>query len=70
MSMSQVIQVEKVNKYGSDLIYPRNALAEKACALWGQKTITLRNIGALKDMGFIVEQVVMANGKVIKTGEL
>ena len=70
MSMPQVIQVEKVSKYGSDLIYPRNELAEKACALWGQKTITPRNIGALKDMGFIVEQVVMANGKPIKTGEL
>lgn len=70
MSMSQVIQVEKVNRYGSDLIYPRNELAEKACALWGQKTITLRNIGALKDMGFVVEQVVMANGKAIKMGDL
>ena len=37
MSMSQVIQVEKVNKYSSDLIYPRNALAERLARYGGRK---------------------------------
>ena len=72
MSMSQVIQVEKVNKYGSDLIYPRNALAEKACALLNnQKTLTAVNISRLKAMGFIVKQVVTgAGGQLLEVGDL
>ena len=72
MSMSSVIQVEKINRYGSDLIYPRNELAERACALLNnQKTLTAVNIGRLKEMGFIVKQVVTGvGGKLLEVGEL
>lgn len=72
MTMQNIIQVEKINRYGSDLIYPKNDLAEKACALLNnQKTLTAVNITRLKTMGFVVKQVVTGEGdKLIEVGTL
>ncbi len=68
--MDNIIEVEKKTSYGSPYIYPANDQAVKACALWNQKTMTPQNIERLKDMGFIVKQVVVAAGKNIEVAVL
>lgn len=71
MSMVQVVHVEKKNKYGNELIYPVNEQAQNICdALGGQKTLTLANVKAFKNMGFIFKQCVMVNGALMIVGEL
>lgn len=71
MSMSQILEVEKRNRYGSEYIYPLNEQAQRACALLNnQKSLTAQNIERLKDMGFIIKQVMTANGKQMEVGEL
>ena len=68
--MDTLIEVEKKTHYGSEYIYAVNDLAHKACALWGQKSFTPKNIEHLKALGFKVVQVMQANGKVMQVGEL
>ena len=70
MSMSQVIEVTRRNSHGTDFFDPANEQAENACALWGQKTITLRNMGALKKMGFVIKEVIVRGDKRHFLGDL
>ena len=69
--MKQNIQVEARNKYGTPYFYPLNKEAKEAINLFGnRKSLSLANIEALKKMGFVIEQMVMAGGKAIKVGVL
>lgn len=71
MSMQQIIEVERKNRYGNDLIYPVNDQAKNACAvLGGQKTLTMEDVKRFKVMGFIIRQVVQAGDKLVTVGEL
>lgn len=71
MNMQNIIEVEKRVHYGSEYIYPINDQAVKACELLGaQKTLTPLNIVKLKAMGFVIRQVMTANGKQMTVGEL
>lgn len=69
--MQNIVEVEKEEKYGRDLIYPLNDTAKLACELAGnQKTLTVANIETLKRMGFVVKQVAHISGKRIEVGDL
>lgn len=61
--LPQYIEVEKINKYGNDLIYPVCDTAKKFCKLLGkQKTLTMANVEAIKDIGFGVRCCVRGHG--------
>lgn len=70
MSITSTIQVTRRNKYGTDFFHPANDQAENACALWGQKTLTLVNMGALKKMGFTIDEIIVRGDKRHFLGEL
>lgn len=65
-----IIEVERKNAHGTDFFYPRNPTAENAAALWEQKTLTVRNMGKLKKLGFVIMEVVTAQGKKLEVGAL
>jgi hypothetical protein len=52
--MDNTITVNIVNKYGNDKIYPVCPLSQGFCKLLVQKTLTERDIGIIKSMGFAV----------------
>lgn len=56
--MENVIQVELRGVYGRELAYPANELAHKLAKLLGTKTFPRATLLALKDMGYVVGQVV------------
>lgn len=72
MSMKEIIEIERINKYGNNLLYPVNDQAKLVCKLvGGQKTLTTANVKHLKAMGFTVRQVVQVDdGKTVTVGEL
>lgn len=51
------IAVEIKNNYGSQAIYPANPAAVLFAQLLNQKTLTARDIGLIKQLGYGVEQV-------------
>ncbi|KKL58044.1 hypothetical protein LCGC14_2229320 [marine sediment metagenome] len=53
--MKKTIKVKIKNVYGSDLCYPLT-YAKELETLTGNKTLTARNIEALKGLGFSFEQ--------------
>lgn len=70
--MKEIIEVEIINKYGNELIYPLNEQAKNACkVVGGQKTLTMNNIKHFKAMGFTIRRMVQVEGgKPINVGEL
>jgi hypothetical protein len=56
--MDNIIEVEVRNVYGNKLVYPANELAHKFAKLLGTKTFNRETILGLKDMGYVVGQVV------------
>lgn len=53
-----IIEVEVRSVYGNKLAYPANELAHKFAKLLNTKTFNRETIAGLKDMGYVVGQVV------------
>ena len=56
--MDNIIEVEVRNVYGNKLVYPANELAHKFAKLLNTKTFNRQTILGLKDMGYVVGQVI------------
>jgi hypothetical protein len=63
--MNNEVQVERKSVYGVEKLYPVNALADKLAAFKGQKTLTMNDVAALKDMGFTVALYARDPGKLV-----
>lgn len=69
--MDRVIKLEKKVHYGRPFLYPANEQAQNACALLNkQETLTESNIKNLKNMGFMIKEVVRAGDRLVDVGEL
>ena len=56
--MENVVQVEIRMVYGKGLIYPRNATAFIFAKMLGVKTFSREQVQGMRDLGYIVGQVV------------
>lgn len=66
-----IIYVTIDKAYGRRIIYPYCEQAKKLCKmLGGQKSLTEQNIRDAYDFGLAVHQVVVANGKEVKVGQI
>lgn len=54
--IDNLILVECVNQYGREVIKPVCSTAQIFADMLGQKTLTLRDIGHIKALGFDVHQ--------------
>jgi hypothetical protein len=57
-AMSNIIEVQVRNVYGNTLVYPANELARKFATLLGVKTFNRSQVLAMKDLGYVVGQVI------------
>jgi hypothetical protein len=55
---SHVVQVEIRNVYGRNMLYPVNQTAYAFAALLGVKTFNKQQVQGMKDLGYVVGQVV------------
>lgn len=51
----QKITIEKRNIYGNDLYYPACSKSEQFCILTGKKTLGLRELNVIKNIGFEID---------------
>lgn len=55
--MNNIIRIERRNVYGNDLFYCIDAHAPVLAKLTGKKTLTLGDMKALEQLGFVCLQV-------------
>jgi len=51
--MKLILRIE--HHYGRDRFHPANELARKFCKLTGQKTLVVREISIIKEIGYTIE---------------
>lgn len=51
----RVLIVSAVDGYGRRTVYPASELADKFCALLGQRTLTFSDIEKIKALGFVIK---------------
>ncbi len=56
---SKVVEVELRNVYGNNLMYPVNETAHKFARLIGAKTFNRHHVNMMRDLGYVVGQVMV-----------
>lgn len=57
MSNDKTLQVEIKHVYGKETVYPVNETAKLVAELVGQRTLTRKDIGVCKKLGYTIEIV-------------
>lgn len=59
MEQNMIVEVQLRNVYGNDLMYPVNTTARIFAKMLGVKTFNRHQVQGMRDLGYVVGQVVM-----------